>query len=97
MANTLPVLTPEERHDVMEGIDDRPNLRKALAAQHPVHEQFAMAYENLGGVVGLTDWAQKNQTDFYKMVHATAPKPIAVKHSGGMKIELALARSPLDE
>jgi hypothetical protein len=40
-----------------------------------VHEEFAMAYDNLGGVVGLTDWAEENKTDFYKLFAKTAPTP----------------------
>jgi hypothetical protein len=94
---TLPALTEQKRHEVMEGATPHSELRKALAAQHPIHDEFAKAYQNLGGTTGLTDWAEDNQTDFYKLVAKMAPTPQHVQHSGGIKLEMVLAPSPLDE
>jgi hypothetical protein len=90
----LPKLSPQERHDIEQGATPHDRLRQALANQHPVHDEFAKAYNNLGGTVGLTDWAQMNQTDFYKMFAKLAPTPQAVKHSGEVKISLSLQRNP---
>ncbi len=90
----LPTLTPQQHHEVMQGSAGLPELRKRLAAQHPIHEAFGMAFDNLNGVTGLTDWAQKNQTDFYKLFKSLAPTPQNVRHSGQVKIALSLQRNP---
>ena len=92
--NNLPAMTDEERQDVVEGRTGHTRLRQALAKQHPIHDEFAKAYQNLGGTTGLTDWAEDNQTDFYKLFAKLAPTPQAVKHSGEVKIALSLQRNP---
>ncbi len=53
-----------------------PNKRTARAM-----EAIEMAFENLGGVEGLTAWAEMNQDAFYGQVW---PKilPLQVKHQG---------------
>jgi hypothetical protein len=92
--HTLPALTPQERRDIAQGNTSLPRLRQHLSDQHPVLEEIAKTYDNLGGTVGLTNWAEKNPTDFYKMFAATAPKPQQVEHTGGLEIRLSLQRNP---
>lgn len=70
----LPALTDEERQVIEQG--GAPNrLRQVLAHQHPVHEAMGKAFDNMGGVTGLTHWAEDNKTDFYKLFAKTAPQP----------------------
>lgn len=90
----LPKLSENERALIREGDTPHTELRKRLAQQHPVHDEIAKAYQNLGGTTGLTNWAEKNQTDFYKMFSQTAPKPQHHRHEGELKIALSLQRNP---
>lgn len=66
---------PQEIEAHRDGQFGQTRLRQILAHQHPVHEEFAKAYQNLGGVVALTDWAEDNKTEFYKLFAKTAPTP----------------------
>jgi len=90
----LAQMSPQELTEVEEGCTPHSELRKRMASQHPIHGEFAKAYENLGGTVGLTDWAQDNQSSFYKLWARLAPAPQAVKHSGELNISLSLQRNP---
>ena len=93
----LAKLSPEDRHLVEQGGTPHDRLRQQLAEQHPIHDEFAKAYSNLGGVTGLTNWAKDNQSEFYKILPKLAPAPQHVKHSGGIELRLSLKPSPLDE
>lgn len=36
-------------------------------------EAFALAFDQVGGVQGLTEWARENRTEFYKLFSKTIP------------------------
>jgi hypothetical protein len=55
--------------------DHQTPLRQAFAQNHPLHEDFAMAYSNIGGVVALTDWAEEAPGEFLKLMVKLAPAP----------------------
>jgi len=77
-------------------------LRERMAAQHPFHEQLADAYEAIGGVEALQEWAEDNPGEFFRMMMKASPPPMqtAKGGAGGMTLNLslhpALAPGPLD-
>lgn len=72
----FPKLSEEDQFLAQQGDPSSPpRLRQVLAQQHPIHEEFNKAYQNLGGVVGLTDWAEDNPTQFYRLFAKMAPQP----------------------
>lgn len=42
-------------------------------------EAFALAFEGIGGVKKMTEWARKNPTDFYKLYARLIPVEIAAQ------------------
>lgn len=62
-------------------------------------EAFGLAFEKTGGVKGLTEWAQENRTEFYKLYARLIPTEQHIGNADGMPIELVwpVARTPLDE
>lgn len=77
-------------------------LRERMASQHPFHEQLAEAYEAIGGVTALQEWAEDHPGDFFRMMMKASPPPMqtAKGGAGGMTLNLslhpALAPGPLD-
>jgi hypothetical protein len=55
------------------------------------YEAIELAFEGIGGVKALTDWARENQSDFYKTIF---PKIIPVQLTGeaGGPIGIAVSR-----
>ena len=96
MANALPVKFPRLQlgQPIQQQAPQVSRLRQELHKQHPIHNEFGEVYEQLGGQAHLKEWAEDNPTDFYRMFAAMAPKPQQVKHSGELKISLALQRNP---
>lgn len=75
-------------------------IPEVLEDQHPVHGEFGKAYEMLGGLDGLVEWAQSSErakTQFYTLL----TKMIVLEEAGRgpLRIEVhpSLGRSPLDE
>jgi hypothetical protein len=52
---------------------------KATAA---VKEALLTAFDKLGGIASLTEWAKDNQTDFYKLWVKVLPQEVHAEHSG---------------
>lgn len=77
-------------------------LREKMAGQHPFHEQMAMAYEEIGGLDALVEWAEDNPSQFFTLMMKAAPPPQAApgKGGGGLNLTLnlhpSLAPGPLD-
>ena len=77
-------------------------LRERMASQHPFHEQLADAYEKIGGVAALQEWAEDNPGEFFRMMMKASPPPMqtAKGGQGGMTLNLSLhpslAPGPLD-
>lgn len=51
-----------------------------------VKEAITLAFEKRGGVPALTKWAEKNETEFYKLWGRLIP--VDVKHEGGMSFTI---------
>ena len=81
----------------MQGATPHTELRKRMAKSHPIHNEFAKAFDNLGATTHLTDWAQQHPTDFYKLFARMAPTPQHHKFEGKLEIGMSLQRSALDE
>lgn len=62
---------------------------------------LAEAFEIIGGVPRLALWADRNQTEFYKILGKQVPgliqNSLLVKTSGPVTIVSAIPSSPLDE
>ncbi len=62
---------------------------------------LAEAFEIIGGVPRLALWADKNQTEFYKILSKQVPgliqNSLMVKTTGPVTIVSAIPASPLDE
>lgn len=61
-----------------------------------VKEAFGEAFEKLGGVEALVKWAQRNQTDFYKLASKLIPADInmAIKETPQARV---YPKQPIDE
>ena len=64
-----------------------------------VVQAFQSAFELTGGVPRLAVWANEHETDFYKLYSRLLPSQSssALGESNTLRIEMAIARSPLDE
>lgn len=82
-------------------------VKEAFQGSHPIHRALGDAFEQLGGVSFLTDWAEQNPTDFVKILlalappptnHGPNPSPSAPATTGGLHLHLhqGLAPGPLD-
>lgn len=82
--------------------------RKARAVMQAPRRKFdrqrfldamAEAFEQIGGVARLTIWADKNPTEFYRLMKSTIPQAQLLDIQARMQMQIlpALAPSPLDE
>ena len=55
----------------IEGSGRKPGQQNRLTIT--VKEAFGQAFEKLGGADALAEWAQENQTDFYKLASKLIP------------------------
>lgn len=62
-------------------------------------DAMSEAFEQIGGVARLTIWADKNPTEFYRLMKATIPQAQLLDIQGRMSMQIlpALGPSPLDE
>jgi hypothetical protein len=97
------ILYSEQMHDALS---DTAKLARSI--QNPPRRKFdrmvfteAMmeAFEQIGGVRRLTLWADKNTTEFYRLLKATIPQAqlLDIQAKFQMQILPALAPSPLDD
>ena len=47
------------------------------------------AFDNMGGIDGLSDWGRDNPTEFYKVWARLIPIEANIKHEGGISITVA--------
>lgn len=96
-------LYSEQMHDALS---DTAKLARSI--QNPPRRKFdrllfldsmVEAFEQIGGVRRLTLWADKNPTEFYRLLKATIPQTQLLDIQGKMQMQIlpALAPSPLDE
>lgn len=50
------------------------SLPGLMAAHHPIHGLFGIAFEEAGGAARLTEWANDHYGDFVKIFSGMAPK-----------------------
>lgn len=96
-------LYSEQMHDALS---DTAKLARSI--QNPPRRKFdrmlfldsmVEAFEQIGGVRRLTLWADKNPTEFYRLLKATIPQTQLLDIQAKMQMQIlpALAPSPLDE
>ena len=68
-----------------------------LTKQHPIYGAFGYAFEQLGGVDGLVDWAEDHPTDFYRIFSRMVPKEKGEGSQINIQINNQLGPTPLDE
>lgn len=96
-------LYTEQMHDALS---DTAKLARSI--QNPPRKKFdrmifteAMieAFEQIGGVRRLTLWADKNTTEFYRLLKATIPQSQLLDIQGKLQMQIlpALPPSPLDD
>jgi hypothetical protein len=59
-------------------------------------EAFQMAFEGLGGVPALTQWAQENPTDFYKLFARLIPVEVTGKDGGPVVFQFPSSPATFD-
>ena len=52
-----------------------------------VREAMELAFEGIGGVPALVEWAQKNQTEFYKLFAKLLPVQVEASVDGKLEID----------
>ena len=64
-----------------------------------VVQSFQSAFELIGGVPRLALWANEHETEFFKLYSRLLPSQAssALGESNVMRIEMAIAKGPLDE
>lgn len=60
-----------------------------------VKEALTAAFEGLGGVKTLQDWAHENQTEFYKLWAKMLPTEVKADVGGGITITLSQTAAKL--
>lgn len=78
--------------------DLRRRLREQLEKQHAVHAVFGIAFEEVGGVERLIDWAEDNYDKFIAIFSKMAPTKEGAG-SGKIQIQInnQLGPGPLDQ
>jgi hypothetical protein len=76
----------------------RARLREQLEKQHAVHAVFGIAFDELGGVERLIDWAEDNYDKFIAIFSKMAPTKEGAG-SGKIQIQInnRLGPGPLDQ
>lgn len=95
-------LYSEQMHDALSA-----TAKLARSIQNPPRRKFdrqifldamAEAFEQIGGVRRLTLWADKNETEFFRLLKSTIPQAQLLDIQGKMQMQIlpALPPSPLD-
>ena len=76
----------------------RARLKEQLEKQHAVHAVFGIAFEEVGGVERLIDWAEDNYDKFIAIFSKMAPTKEGAG-SGKIQIQInnRLGPGPLDQ
>ena len=56
-------------------------------------EAFVEAFEGIGGVDSLMEWARDNKDKFYPLMVRIFPKEVELEHKGDLNLESALAKA----
>lgn len=80
-------LTPQDRNELVS---------QKMTEQHPIYGAFAYAFEELGGVDALTDWAEQNPTDFYRIFSRMVPKESGGATTIAIQVNNQLGPTALD-
>ena len=57
-------------------------------------EAYALAFEGLGGVQGLVEWAQRNKSQFYKIHSKLIPVELNSGAEGGLVMRVEFVNAP---
>jgi hypothetical protein len=60
-------------------------------------EAFARAFEGIGGVPGLIEWAEANRTEFYKLFARLIPTEQHIANPDGTPLNFSLLIPPKAE
>lgn len=91
-------MTEETRTDITVPVREMNRLPVISADQYSHMGKYSgalvmSAFEQMGGLPMLVDWAQQNRTDFYtKIWGKTIQRSTAVEHSGTLTIDDAITR-----
>lgn len=96
-------LYSEQMHEVLS--DEGKKARACMAAPRRKFDRQKFldamdeAFDQIGGVARLTIWADKNPTEFYRLMKATIPQAQLLDIQAKMQMQIlpALAPSPLDD
>jgi len=60
-----------------------------------IKEAFLIAFDNMGGAQGLTEWGKKNQTEFYRLCSKLIPVEVTGKDGAELfkEIQVTIVRS----
>jgi hypothetical protein len=64
---------------------------QTITRSKTIKEAFDAAFQARGGIEALVKWAEKNETEFYKLASKLIPLDIT---SGGDKIGISIVYSP---
>ena len=56
-------------------------------------EAFVEAFEGIGGVDSLMEWARDNKDKFYPLMVRIFPKEVELEHKGDLNLESALQKA----
>ena len=57
-------------------------------------EAYALAFEGLGGVQGLVEWAQRHRSEFYKIHARLIPVELNSGAEGGLVMRVEFVNAP---
>jgi hypothetical protein len=60
-------------------------------------EAYALAFEGLGGVQGLVEWAQRHRSEFYKIHSKLIPVELNSGAEGGLVMRVEFVNAPSHE
>jgi hypothetical protein len=69
-------------------------MQQQLGQVHPIHAQFLQAFEELGGIERMKEWADENYTDFMKIFSRMAPRPQTEINAGRIEIVVHSSLKP---
>ena len=105
LAEEIPEETTQSLSLDMEPLVSLSNGKTIRVPKNPhftrkdVVQAFQSAFELIGGVPRLALWANDNQSDFFKLYARLLPaqSSSALGEANVLRIEMSIARSPLDE
>lgn len=93
LANIPEVLPPAAAPEPEELNQD---IAESMAKSHPIYGAFGHAFNQIGGVDALADWAQEEPGKFYAIFSKMVPRDPAANQIN-IQINAKLGPGPLDE